>query len=298
MLLSIVNNYVGFSFLYGCDIVSRNNLWTKEEEKKLREVYNMYDMDTIKKMFPNHKAIMSKAHKLGINRKKYWQAHKSELVKRQLQQSEQVNIPKRTLSKQDKSLRHDDITYPKPKNPNRKARLDWYTQEDMEFIVNNYMSMTDEEMGKCLKRSAKSVQAKRLQLGIKRQGTASYVSLQDFVRANNYKWKLKSMQNCHYKCVLSGDRFDEIHHIVGLNVILNIALCALGYDLNDQNIYNASYYSDDELKQLLYEFRKIQSTYPLGVCLRKDIHDNFHKHYGYGNNTIQQWEQFVNNYSM
>lgn len=87
------------SFLYGCDIVSRNNLWTKEEEKKLREVYNMYDMDTIKKMFPNHKAIMSKAHKLGINRKKYWQAHKSELVKRQLQQSEQVNIPKRTLSK-------------------------------------------------------------------------------------------------------------------------------------------------------------------------------------------------------
>lgn len=69
MLLSIVNNYVGFLFLYGCDIVSRNNLWTKEEEKKLCEVYNMYDMDTIKKMFPNHKAIMSKAHKLGINRK-------------------------------------------------------------------------------------------------------------------------------------------------------------------------------------------------------------------------------------
>lgn len=37
--------------------------------------------------------------------------------------------------------------------------------------------------------------------------------------------------------------------------------------------------------------------YPLGVCIRKDIHDLFHQLYGSGGNTEEQWESFIAKYS-
>lgn len=53
-------------------------------------------------------------------------------------------------------------------------------------------------------------------------------------------------------------------------------------------------YTDTELRNILKEFRRIQDTYPLGLCLREDIHKMFHNIYGYGNNTETQWNQFIN----
>ena len=44
---------------------------------------------------------------------------------------------------------------------------------------------------------------------------------------------------------------------------------------------------------LLHTFFEIQDKYPLGKCLSHEIHKQFHKIYGYGNNTIEQWEHFV-----
>ena len=43
-------------------------------------------------------------------------------------------------------------------------------------------------------------------------------------------------------------------------------------------------------------FREIQSTYPLGICLTKEIYYLFHSIYGYGNNTEEQWNEFVENF--
>jgi hypothetical protein len=33
------------------------------------------------------------------------------------------------------------------------------------------------------------------------------------------------------------------------------------------------------------------------VRITETVHKAFHKEYGYGNNTPQQWEEFVNNYT-
>lgn len=55
-------------------------------------------------------------------------------------------------------------------------------------------------------------------------------------------------------------------------------------------------YSKEELRLILDKFRERQSTYPLGVCLTKEIHELFHRLYGYGNNTIEQWNKFVSDY--
>ena len=51
------------------------------------------------------------------------------------------------------------------------------------------------------------------------------------------------------------------------------------------------------MNNILSTFRKIQSNYPLGVCLTKEIHKKFHEVYGYGNNTEEQWNDFVKNYN-
>lgn len=51
-------------------------------------------------------------------------------------------------------------------------------------------------------------------------------------------------------------------------------------------------YTKEELDYFLSIFNDIHSKYPLGVCVRKDIHDLFHNIYGSGGNTIEQWNKF------
>jgi len=47
---------------------------------------------------------------------------------------------------------------------------------------------------------------------------------------------------------------------------------------------------------MLEIFQEVHSKYPLGVCVRKDIHVLFHRIYGSGGNTPEQWESFVKDY--
>ena len=53
--------------------------------------------------------------------------------------------------------------------------------------------------------------------------------------------------------------------------------------------------SADELDIILQQFYKVQSMYPLGICLKKNIHKEFHDIYGYGDNTPEQFEKFLEN---
>ncbi len=105
-----------------------------------------------------------------------------------------------------------------------------------------------------------------------------------------YEWKKESMENCKYKCVITGDRFDAIHHIYSKNMIIREALIETGLEIK-RKIQD---YSEKELLLLVNTFRNLHKLHPLGVCLRKDIHDLFHKIYGSGNNTPEQWNDFVN----
>ncbi|MGN1221727.1 MAG: hypothetical protein ACI4TT_00665, partial [Christensenellales bacterium] len=59
---------------------------------------------------------------------------------------------------------------------------------------------------------------------------------------------------------------------------------------------NIDDYSKNELDYILEIFLEKHNQYPLGVCIRKDIHDLFHKIYGSGGNTEIQWKNFINNY--
>ena len=133
----------------------------------------------------------------------------------------------------------------------------WFTEKDIEFIKTNWKVMTDEEIGKIIGRKAHAICDKRCQLGLLRKAEeSSYENLSEFVRRNNVEWKKKSMQNCNYKCAISGERFDDIHHTYGLNLILNEVLLHLNIEIKGE----IDDYSDDELSSILYTFRTFQSN--------------------------------------
>ena len=55
-------------------------------------------------------------------------------------------------------------------------------------------------------------------------------------------------------------------------------------------------YSQKELEYILEKFLIVHNTYPLGVCVRKDIHSFYHSIYSKCVNNEDQWNEFVKDY--
>lgn len=102
-------------------------------------------------------------------------------------------------------------------------------------------------------------------------------------------WKKDSMRNCDYKCVITGGKFDNIHHLYGFNNIMLESLDELNLPLYPE----VKDYSDEEMKLLEEKVLEVHYRYPLGVCVCNDIHKKFHSIYGNGDNTSEQWQEFV-----
>lgn len=99
-------------------------------------------------------------------------------------------------------------------------------------------------------------------------------------------WKKKSVENCGAKCVITGKKFQIIHHVHAFNLIIAEALENLNMKVNIDD------YTDEELNKLTIEVNKLHNKYPLGVCLVKEYHDLFHKKYG-NNCTLKEWNEFL-----
>lgn len=105
------------------------------------------------------------------------------------------------------------------------------------------------------------------------------------------EWKEKSMQGCNYKCVVTGKRFDDIHHLHSFDMILKETIDELDFKIKQ----NIGEYNFEELQLLEKTLLQNHYKYPLGVCLTREIHKEFHNKYGYGNNTPEQFQEFLNN---
>jgi len=112
--------------------------------------------------------------------------------------------------------------------------------------------------------------------------------LQQYLRKKIESWKIDSMRNCNYKCVITGQSFNNIHHLYGFNNIIIESINSL--DLPIHNKIN--YYTNEELQNIEDVCLELHYKYPLGVCLIEDIHKLFHKTYGTGDNTSEQFENF------
>ena len=113
-----------------------------------------------------------------------------------------------------------------------------------------------------------------------------------YLRRKMYDWKKQSMMACNYKCDITGNRFDDIHHLYGFDKILQEVLENTKVELKEI----ISEYTNEELLMLEEECVKLHEKYGLGVCLTREMHELFHKEYGYGNNTPEQYYEFKNKY--
>lgn len=169
-----------------------------------------------------------------------------------------------------------------------------YSKEEKQFVIDNWNMMSDYQLALALDRSSRSIKWLRSELGLLRQERdrdLTYENLYKYFRGNIYDWKVKSMEECDYKCVLTGTKDFAIHHLYNFTQIVNEFI-------SEYNIIikNFNEYTPEELENLAVQFNTYHNLYPLGVCISKDLHKEFHHIYGKYNNTPEQWATFVQNY--
>lgn len=266
--------------------IKSESRWSQSEIDLLKKYYHAGEIKKLVSLLPNrsYESITTKALKIGLKSREFWTVKENSII--------YENYPNKSVEEMCKLLpnRTRDAIIIHAINLGLR-NVTQYSKEEDEFIFNNWKNVTDKELANKLNRNPHAIQAKRLRHGLLRvKEGSSYNDLSEFVRRNNLEWKKRSMKKCGYKCVITGDRFQAIHHIYGLNLILNEVIDNLNISLRS----SMDEYSNTELKNILKEFRRIQDTYPLELCLREDMHKLFHNIYGYGNNTQSQWSQFVN----
>lgn len=117
--------------------------------------------------------------------------------------------------------------------------------------------------------------------------------LNAFLRGAIYDWKRDSMVYSGYRCVITGEKFDEVHHIYGFNTIVKDVLHRCELPIYEK----IGMYSEEELESLRKACVDIHYENGLGACLTEKVHEKFHSIYGYGDNTLEQFEEFKQNYA-
>lgn len=263
--------------------------FSKEEDDIIRQHYNQYGAQGIVDNFlPNrtYSSILTRASNIGTHKQGCWTLEEDSIIIENYYEMPMSELS-RLLPTRAKSAIHWRIK----QLGLTGASMYKYTSEEIKFVEKNYQTMSDEELGAKLHRAPASIKEMRRKRGFYRRDpnmSTNYINVLRFIQANNSEWKKKSMENCGYKCVISGQKFDDIHHLYAKNLILTQALESEGLTM-PEDINSCS----DELKQrILSAFLKEQDKYPLGVCLNKFYHRRFHAMYGFGNNTPEQFQEF------
>lgn len=232
-------------------------------------------------------AIVTKANKMNLKKVTKWTDNEIKILKE--------NYSRCTFEELLELLpnRNKDSIKTKAQKLNLQSVYIW-KENEKQYIINNWETTPDYIMASVLNRSQRSVKWQREQLGLFRQdkNVKHYESLTKFLRSNNSQWKKDSMESCEYKCVLTGSKDFQIHHLYGVSAILRDMVQNYNIELKE----NFEEYTDEELNTILVLFLEIQSQHPLGECVDAKLHTLFHSLFGQQYNTPQQWEIFKQEY--
>lgn len=169
-----------------------------------------------------------------------------------------------------------------------------YTKEEEQLLIDNYKTMTNTELAVLLGRDGKSVDQKIYALGLNRMNPRSNIDvpLSKFVRGKiepiceNYKIKQNGVcELTHKKCKVN------IHHIKSFSELMKetLDILDLPYTIKKEDL------TDEELKIFVDTFIENHERQKKYIVIDEEIHNRFHRLYGNGNNTEEQWNEFIAN---
>lgn len=171
-----------------------------------------------------------------------------------------------------------------------------YSPDEIKFIHTNCETMYLEDIASKLNRSAYGVKQKMSALGVpcivkdKRHYFGSDGGLRKYVRNHQNGWREKKFKELNGVCCLTGSKEDlVVHHCYGFSLIFEEAIEVLGFEIKGA----FDDYTKDSLDKFLDVFRQIQDVNDECACVTKSIHLLFHREYGFGDNTPEQWNEFV-----
>lgn len=264
--------------------------YTKEEDDIIMRNYIDFGAEYISKNLLSHRtksSIETRAYKLGIKTRQLWTSEEEFIMKNNYEILSVDDILKLLPNR----TRNSIISHARVMGLKSPTNRD-FTEKDDKYIKDHYLEMSDDELAITLCRDRYTLKNRRNYLNLHRPRINCTFS--EYLRAHNYIWKQDSMRACGYKCVLTGKRFDEIHHLYGMSLIMDELCKELDIDLT----FDINSASEDYKELILDTFHKIQAKYPLGVCLTKEAHMVFHNKYGYGDNIPEQFEEFAVTYKI
>lgn len=282
-----------YGLMSTCNIGMDAYFWSEHDKMILKQYYGELSVKKIQSMLQDKypiKLIQNQAKKMGLTKSREWTKKEIDILYQYYETMSRAEIQELLPNK---SINAIGLKATSLGLISGWAREHVYTEEEDCYIIDNWENMSDEEISNALGRTLHSIKDRRRVLGLLHEcGKSGYTTLTMYIRKNIAQWKKDSMQACGYKCILTNDVFDEIHHIYSFRLILNEVLKNLQID----DRASIDDYTTEELQSVLKEFLLIQSLHPLGVCLRKDVHRLYHHIYGYGGNTEEQWNEFVEDF--
>lgn len=238
-------------------------------------------------------ALRAMAAELGVKRKQEWTEEEDRIIFENYSRMKRCELmkllPGRSVTEVYNHLKKLDL---KSDGPGYK-----YTESDYKFIEENYMTMTDSEIGEVLHREAKSIKELRRKLKLYRRNPdeeTNYRNLNRFFARQSSAWRRLSVKRCDNICFLTGVEAEDVHHLYSRNLIIRDTLLAL--HLKDEDIPDINDCSKNLKSALLKEYKIQEQKHPFGVYLSEDIHYKFHRIYGSGDNTPEQFVEFVKNF--
>jgi hypothetical protein len=119
--------------------------------------------------------------------------------------------------------------------------------------------------------------------------------LYEYLKQSLYQWKQDTLNFHNYTCLLTGKKTHIVHHLYGFDLIIEELFDFFDLEPKIRKTKISEFLIKDLEK---YTSKCIELHYKsgLGICLEKSVHKLFHKHYKYGSNTPQQFEEFRQRY--
>ena len=171
----------------------------------------------------------------------------------------------------------------------------FYTDDEINYLKNNYATKSYEEMSMELGRTILAIKQRMIVLGLRKPTEiANYKNLYHYIRQRIIPWRNNVREKHNYTCEITGIRSNIIvHHIRSFNLLLEECIEMVDFPLYE----DFGMYTQKELDDFLEVFLELQESYGEYICISEDVHNKFHSIYGCGNNTKEQWEEFIiNNY--